>query len=34
VGGSQPDLRSQELTGQAPLSVEFDVVGTALELPY
>ncbi len=34
VGGNQPDPRSQELTGQAPLSVEFDVVGTALELPY
>jgi beta-glucosidase len=34
VGGSQPDPRSQELTGQTPLSVEFDVVGQALELPY
>jgi beta-glucosidase len=34
VGGSQPDPRSQELTGQTPLSVEFDVVGTAIELPY
>jgi beta-glucosidase len=34
VGGSQPDPRSQELTGQTPLSAEFEVVGTATELPY
>jgi beta-glucosidase len=26
VGGSQPDDRSRELTGQSPVSVEFDVV--------
>src|SRR5262249_51198987 len=26
VGGSQPDARSAELCGQAPLSIEFDVV--------
>ena len=34
VGGSQPDPRSHELTGQTPQSVEFDVVGSVLELPY
>jgi beta-glucosidase len=34
VGGSQPDPRSQELTGQTPASVEFDVAGATLELPY
>jgi beta-glucosidase len=34
VGGSQPDPRSLELTAQAPLSVELDVVGAPLELPY
>jgi beta-glucosidase len=34
VGGSQPDPRSHELTGQAPLSAEFDVAGPVLELPY
>jgi beta-glucosidase len=34
VGGSQPDPRSQELTTQSPLSADFDVVGTVLELPY
>jgi len=27
IGGSQPDARSVELTGQAPLAIEFDVVG-------
>ena len=34
LGGSQPDPRSQELTGQAPLFAEFEVVGAAAELPY
>jgi beta-glucosidase len=34
VGGSQPDPRSQELTGQSPLSVEFDLLGQTVELPY
>jgi beta-glucosidase len=34
VGGSQPDARSQELTGQSPLSVEFDLLGQTVELPY
>jgi hypothetical protein len=34
VGGSQPDPRSQELTGQSPLSVEFDLLGKTVELPY
>ena len=27
IGGSQPDARSVELTGAAPLAIEFDVVG-------
>jgi len=27
IGGSQPDPRSAELTGQSPVAVEFDVVG-------
>jgi beta-glucosidase len=27
IGGSQPDPRSAELTGQAPLAIEFDVAG-------
>jgi beta-glucosidase len=27
IGGSQPDARSAELTGQAPVAIEFDVVG-------
>ena len=27
IGGSQPDARSAELTGQSPLAIEFDVVG-------
>jgi len=26
IGGSQPDARSAELTGQSPLAIEFDVV--------
>ncbi|MFZ5893442.1 MAG: glycoside hydrolase family 3 C-terminal domain-containing protein [Myxococcota bacterium] len=34
VGGSQPDARSLALTGQAPLSVEFELSGKRLELPY
>jgi beta-glucosidase len=34
VGGSQPDARSVALMGQAPLSVEFEVVGEALKLRY
>jgi beta-glucosidase len=34
VGGSQPDARSQELTGQSPLAVEFDLLGQSAELPY
>lgn len=34
VGGSQPDPRSVELLGQAPLAIEFDVVGEKLTLPY
>lgn len=34
VGGSQPDTRSVELMGQAPLSVELDVRGARTELPY
>jgi len=34
IGGSQPDARSQELTGQAPLAAEFEVTGARLELPY
>jgi beta-glucosidase len=34
VGGSQPDPRSVELTGQAPLAAEFELVGERLEMPY
>jgi beta-glucosidase len=34
IGGSQPDTRSVELTGHAPLAVEFEVVGQRTELPY
>jgi len=34
VGGSQPDPRSRTLTGQTPLSAEFEVVGERLLLPY
>jgi beta-glucosidase len=34
VGGSQPDARSEELTGQSPLSVEFELLGQIVELPY
>jgi beta-glucosidase len=34
IGGSQPDARSVALTGQAPLAVEFEVVGERTPLPY
>lgn len=34
VGGSQPDARSVELLGRAPLSAEVRVSGERLELPY
>jgi beta-glucosidase len=34
VGGSQPDARSVELMGRAPLAAEFELVGERLELPY
>lgn len=34
LGGSQPDSRSVELMGQAPLAIEFDVVGDRTFLPY
>ena len=34
VGGSQPDGRSVELMGQAPLTAEFTVTGSALEMEY
>jgi beta-glucosidase len=27
IGGSQPDPRSTELTGTAPLAIEFEVMG-------
>ena len=34
VGGSQPDPRSERLTGSKVLSIFFRVTGQALELPY
>jgi beta-glucosidase len=34
IGGSQPDPRSLELTGRAPLAIEVEVYGDALDLPY
>jgi beta-glucosidase len=34
IGGSQPDARSAMLLGSTPLSVEFEVIGEALALPY
>jgi beta-glucosidase len=34
IGGSQPDSRSVELVGQAPLSVEFELLGERVELGY
>ena len=32
VGGSQPDERSRELTGESPLAFEFEVIGEAREI--
>jgi beta-glucosidase len=32
VGGSQPDQRSRELTGESPLGFEFEVIGEAIEI--
>jgi beta-glucosidase len=32
IGGSQPDARSCELTGTAPLGIEFEVTGQRLDL--
>ena len=32
LGGSQPDQRSRELTGQSPLSFEFEVIGERREI--
>jgi beta-glucosidase len=34
VGGSQPDARSAALTGTKPLSLEIEVTGAVLPLPY
>lgn len=34
LGGSQPDRRSVELTGETPLAIEFELVGERTELPY
>jgi len=34
VGGSQPDSRSEKLTGRKVLSTTFTVTGEAIELPY
>lgn len=34
VGGSQPDARSEQLLGVAPVSVELQVTGSKRELPY
>jgi beta-glucosidase len=34
LGGSQPDARSVALTGQAPLKIDLEVVGSAQVLPY
>jgi beta-glucosidase len=34
LGGSQPDARSVALMGQAPQHLEFEVVGSRLEMPY
>ena len=34
LGGTQPDARSTALTGQAPLSVELELIGERTELPY
>ena len=34
VGGSQPDARSVALLGQAPLSVDVELIGETREIPY
>jgi beta-glucosidase len=34
LGGSQPDARSVELLGQAPLAVEVELTGARREIPY
>jgi beta-glucosidase len=34
AGGSQPDERSVALLGQAPLTLELELSGAAIELPY
>jgi hypothetical protein len=34
IGASHPDARSIELTGQAPLAGDFEVVGGRTDLPY
>ena len=34
VGGSQPDQRSRELTGDSPLSFGFEVIGEAIEIEW
>jgi beta-glucosidase len=34
VGGSQPDARSETLTGSRPLTVELEVVGPSLSLEF
>ncbi|MEO8179242.1 MAG: glycoside hydrolase family 3 C-terminal domain-containing protein [Deltaproteobacteria bacterium] len=34
VGGSQPDVRSGDLMGEDPLSVELELVGDRREMPY
>jgi beta-glucosidase len=34
VGGSQPDARSLQLTGIAPVELEFELEGETQELPY
>jgi beta-glucosidase len=34
VGGSQPDVRSGDLMGEDPLSIEFELVGDRREMPY
>ncbi len=34
VGGSQPDARSRELFGQAPLAIAIEVIGVPVTLPY
>jgi hypothetical protein len=34
VGGSQPDARSAELTGQKPLHLDVSYDGKTVELPY